>query len=71
MTFRPSHAVSIRTQEIIVYVNVKLRFWAIRDAKSFRHAVKNRDFPAENERLITRDELLRYGAWARTPVSQH
>ena len=27
----------------------------------FRHPVKSREFPAKNERLITADELLRYG----------
>lgn len=27
----------------------------------FRHPVKSREFPAKAERLITPDELLRYG----------
>lgn len=27
----------------------------------FRHPVKCRDFPAKAERLVTPDELLRYG----------
>jgi hypothetical protein len=27
----------------------------------FRHPMKRRDFPAKHERLITADELLRYG----------
>ncbi|TFV56283.1 hypothetical protein E4P42_19660 [Mycobacterium sp. PS03-16] len=27
----------------------------------FRHPVKSREFPAKHERLITPDELLRYG----------
>ncbi len=27
----------------------------------FRHPVKSREFPAKHERLITADELLRYG----------
>lgn len=27
----------------------------------FRHPVKSREFPAKQERLITPDELLRYG----------
>jgi hypothetical protein len=27
-----------------------------------RHPVKSREFPAKHERLITADELLRYGA---------
>ncbi|MCB1263196.1 MAG: hypothetical protein KDB56_01090 [Mycobacterium sp.] len=26
-----------------------------------RHPVKSRDFPAEQERLVTADELMRYG----------
>jgi hypothetical protein len=27
----------------------------------FRHPLKSREFPAKAERLITTDELLRYG----------
>jgi hypothetical protein len=27
----------------------------------FRHPVKSREFPAKNERLITADELVRFG----------
>jgi hypothetical protein len=27
----------------------------------FRHPVKSREFPAKQERLVTPDELLRYG----------
>jgi hypothetical protein len=27
----------------------------------FRHPVKSREFPAKNERLVTADELLRFG----------
>ena len=27
----------------------------------FRHPVKSREFPAKQERLITADELVRYG----------
>jgi hypothetical protein len=27
----------------------------------FRHPVKSREFPANQERLMTADELLRYG----------
>jgi hypothetical protein len=27
----------------------------------FRHPVKSREFPAKQERLITADELLRFG----------
>lgn len=35
---------------------------AVRMAWSLlRHPVRSREFPARNERLITADELLRYG----------
>jgi len=27
----------------------------------FRHPVRSREFPAKHERLVTADELLRYG----------
>jgi hypothetical protein len=27
----------------------------------FRHPVKSREFPAKHERLVTADELLRFG----------
>jgi hypothetical protein len=27
----------------------------------FRHPVRSRDFPAKLERLVTADELMRYG----------
>ncbi|TMS47673.1 hypothetical protein E0T84_28510 [Mycobacterium sp. DBP42] len=27
----------------------------------FRHPMKSREFPAKNERLVTADELLRFG----------
>jgi hypothetical protein len=27
----------------------------------FRHPVKSREFPAKHERLVTADDLLRYG----------
>lgn len=27
----------------------------------FRHPVKSREFPAKHERLVTQDELLRFG----------
>ena len=27
----------------------------------FRHPVKSREFPAKQERLVTADELVRYG----------
>jgi len=47
---------------IIVYVNPISRSRAARIAWSlFRHPVRSREFPAKNERLITPDELLRYG----------
>ncbi len=38
------------------------RSWMGRIAWSwFRHPVKSREFPAKNERLVTADELLRFG----------
>jgi hypothetical protein len=47
---------------ITVYLNPLTRSRVGRIAWSwFRHPVKSREFPAKNERLITRDELLRYG----------
>jgi hypothetical protein len=47
---------------IIVYVNTISRSRVARIAWSlFRHPVKSREFPARHERLITPDELLRYG----------
>jgi hypothetical protein len=47
---------------IVVYINPISRSRVSRIAWSlFRHPVKSRDFPAKNERLITADELLRYG----------
>jgi hypothetical protein len=27
----------------------------------FRHPVRSREFPAKNERLVTADEMLRFG----------
>ncbi len=29
----------------------------------FRHPVKSREFPARRERLVTAEELLRFGVW--------
>lgn len=36
----------------------------------FRHPVKRREFPANQERLVTAEELLRFGV-AMTAVSPH
>jgi hypothetical protein len=45
-----------------VYVNPLSRSRVSRIAWSlFRHPLKCREFPAKAERLITADELLRYG----------
>jgi hypothetical protein len=45
-----------------VYINPISRSRMGRIARSlFRHPVKSREFPAKNERLITADELLRFG----------
>jgi len=45
-----------------VYINPIPRTRITRFAWSlFRHPVKNREFPAKAERLITADELVRYG----------
>jgi hypothetical protein len=47
---------------ITVYINPLSRSRVSRMAWSlFRHPMKSREFPAKNERLITADELLRYG----------
>ncbi len=47
---------------ITVYVNAISRYRAGRMAwLFFRHPVRSREFPAKAERLITADELLRYG----------
>jgi len=45
-----------------VHVNQMARFRVGRIAWSmFRHPVKSREFPAKHERLVTADELMRYG----------
>jgi hypothetical protein len=45
-----------------VYLNPISRSLMGRIAWSlFRHPVKSREFPAKHERLVTADELLRYG----------
>jgi hypothetical protein len=45
-----------------MYMNPMARTRMSRMAWSlFRHPVKSREFPAKQERLITADELLRYG----------
>jgi hypothetical protein len=36
----------------------------------FRHPVKSREFPAEQERLITDDELLRFGFYAQRSTAR-
>ena len=47
---------------IDVNINALSRYRVSRIAWSLlRHPVKCREFPAKAERLITRDELLRYG----------
>lgn len=47
---------------ITVYANPITRTRMSRIAWSlFRHPVKSREFPAKAERLITPDELVRYG----------
>jgi hypothetical protein len=47
---------------IAVHINPVARIRAGRIAWSlFRHPVKSREFPAKHERLVTADELLRYG----------
>jgi hypothetical protein len=47
---------------ITVYINPISRSRVGRIAWSlFRHPVKSREFPAKQERLITADELVRYG----------
>lgn len=45
-----------------MYLNTLSRSRVSRIAWSlFRHPVKSREFPAKHERLITADEMLRYG----------
>jgi hypothetical protein len=45
-----------------VYITPISRYRVSRIAWSlFRHPVKSREFPEKAERLITADELLRYG----------
>jgi hypothetical protein len=47
---------------ITVYLSPMTRSRVGRIAWSlFRHPMKSREFPAKHERLITADELLRYG----------
>ncbi|BBZ09426.1 hypothetical protein MDOR_35950 [Mycolicibacterium doricum] len=47
---------------ITVYINPISRSRVGRIAWSlFRHPVRSREFPAKQERLITADELVRYG----------
>jgi hypothetical protein len=45
-----------------MYINTLSRSTMSRIAWSlFRHPVKCREFPAKHERLVTADDLLRYG----------
>lgn len=45
-----------------MYMNPRARTRNIRMAWSlFRHPVKSREFPAKLERLVTADDLLRFG----------
>jgi hypothetical protein len=45
-----------------VYMNPMARTRVTRIAWSwFRHPVKSREFPARLERLVTADEMLRFG----------
>jgi len=47
---------------VVVYLNPIPRTRVARIALSwFRFPVKSREFPAKHERLVTADELLRYG----------
>ena len=58
----PRFSYSFSAGVLTVYNNPLTRFRMGRIAWSlFRHPVKSREFPAKNERLITADELLRYG----------
>jgi hypothetical protein len=57
----PGSAIAM-SQECTVYHNPLYRSRVSRIAWLwFRHPVKSREFPARAERLITADELLRYG----------
>jgi hypothetical protein len=59
---RPRFSYSFNAGEIDVYIKPLSRSRMSRIAWSlFRHPVKCREFPAKAERLITADELLRYG----------
>lgn len=45
-----------------MYVNPIARLRVGRIAWSlFRHPVKSREFPARNERLVTADDMVRFG----------
>jgi hypothetical protein len=52
-----------KPQEVIaVHINPIARSRVGRIAWSlFRHPVKSREFPAKHERLVTQDELMRFG----------
>lgn len=50
------------TGVVLVYLNPITRSRVGRIAWSLlRHPVKSREFPAKHERLVTHDDLLRYG----------
>lgn len=50
------------TGVVLVYLNPITRSRVGRIAWSLlRHPVKSREFPAKHERLVTYDDLLRYG----------
>ncbi|GAT14254.1 putative uncharacterized protein [Mycolicibacterium thermoresistibile] len=58
----PRHSYSPTAGVVLVFRNPLTRSRMGRIAWSLlRHPVKSREFPAKNERLITADELLRYG----------
>ena len=59
---RPRFSYWYTAGEIDVYINPLSRTRMSRIAWSLlRHPLKCREFPAKAERLITADELLRYG----------
>jgi hypothetical protein len=52
----------IGRRSVHVYMNPMTRSRVSRIAWSwFRYPVKSREFPAKHERLVTADELMRYG----------
>jgi hypothetical protein len=59
----PAHdnPISSKPGALIVYLRLIPTSRARRIVCSLRHPVKSREFPAGSERLITADELRRYG----------